>query len=224
MLKLSHLNKVYNKVETLTDLSYIFNKGQIYPILGPSGSGKTVLLECICGDMALDSGDVTTHRKSQIFYAAKQSVLPMYITGYEFISMLCDMNKKTRKPGFYCDKVHISKRVRDRLICNYSFEDKKRLQLAAALIQKPYVILFDEPLDYCSEEFTQQFIEILNELKDEHIVIVTTCLLEVSQKLSYDTVVLNNGVLHYISNATMQIPEIHSAVLEILGEADNEII
>ncbi|MGN0317465.1 MAG: ATP-binding cassette domain-containing protein [Lachnospira sp.] len=224
MLKLNHLKKVYNKVETLTDVSYIFNKGQIYPILGPSGSGKTVLLECICGDMALDSGDVTTHKKAQIFYAAKQSVLPMYITGYEFISMLCDMNRKTHDPGYYCDRVHISKKVRDRLICNYSFEDKKRLQLAVAMIQKPYVIMFDEPLDYCSEEFTRQFIEILNEMKDEHIVIVTTCLLEVSRKLSCDTVVLHDGELNLVSKDTMAIPEIHKAILDILGEADNEII
>ena len=65
----------------------------------------------------------------------------MLITGYQFISMLCDMNKNSEKPEYYLDKVKLTGLIRDRHIADYSFEEKKRLQLAAFLIQKPYVMM-----------------------------------------------------------------------------------
>lgn len=224
MLQLEHIKKTYNKTEVLTDVSYIFNTGQLYSILGGQGSGRTTLMECICGDMSVDSGEIITREKSKIFFAAKQSVLPMYITGYEFIEMLCDMNKRTKEPEFYFEKVRLCEETRDMLICDYSFEDKKRLQLAAFLVQKPYVIMFDEPLDYCTEEYISDFLDVVDSMKDDHIIIISTGLLEISQRISDDAVVLNNGELNLISKDTMEIPEIKQAVLDILGEADNEII
>ena len=113
---------------------------------------------------------------------------------------------------------------RDRHIGDYSFEEKKRLQLAAFLIQKPYVMMFDEALDYCTDEYVDDMLSVLNEVKNEHIILISTGLLDVAHRISQDVVVLNNGELNQISYETMQIPEIKGAVLDILGEADNEII
>ena len=148
----------------------------------------------------------------------------MLITGYQFINMLCDMNKGSNEPEYYFDKVKLSKEVVDKHIGDYSFEEKKRLQLAAFLIQKPYVMMFDEALDYCTDEYIDDFLSVLGEMKDEHIILISTGLLDIAQRISKDVVVLNNGELNQISYDTMQIPEIREAVLDILGEADNEII
>ena len=52
MLKLSHIKKSYKKNEVLTDISFTFEEGQIYPILGGPGAGRTTLFECICGDIS----------------------------------------------------------------------------------------------------------------------------------------------------------------------------
>ena len=224
MLHLNHLKKSFGKTEVLTDVEYIFNKGRIYPILGGPGAGRTTLFECIAGDISLDSGEVKTQEKSTLFFAAKQSVLPMLITGYQFISMLCDMNKNSEEPEYYLEKVKFSQEIRDKHIGDYSFEEKKRLQLAAFLIQKPYVMMFDEALDYCTEEYIDDMLDILNEVKDEHIILISTGLLDIAHRISRDVVVLNNGELNLISYETMKIPEIKKAVLDILGEADNEII
>lgn len=224
MLHLNHLKKSFGKTEILTDVEYIFNKGGIYPILGGLGAGRTTLFECIAGDISLDSGEVKTQEKSTLFFAAKQSVLPMLITGYQFISMLCDMNKNSEEPEYYFEKVKLSQEIRDKHIGDYSFEEKKRLQLAAFLIQKPYVMMFDEALDYCTEEYIDDMLDVLNEVKDEHIILMSTGLLDIAHRISRDVVVLNNGELNLISYETMQIPEIKKAVLDILGEADNEII
>lgn len=224
MLQLVHLKKSFNKKEVLTDIDYIFNKGRLHPILGAAGSGRSTLFKCICGDLPLDSGKVKTRKRSTLFYAAKQSVLPMYITGYDFISMLCDMTRGAGKPEFYFEQVRMGKSKRDHLICDYSFEDKKRLQLAAFMVQRPYVIMFDEPLDYCSEEFMDDFIRVLNTMKEDHVILVSTGLLDVAQKISKDVIMINNGELNYISEDTMNIPEIREVITDLLGEADNELI
>ena len=179
MLKLSHIKKSYKKNEVLTDISFTFEEGQIYPILGGPGAGRTTLFECICGDISVDDGSIVTIDKCKYFYAAKQSVLPVYITGYEFISMLCDMERDDPEPEDIFDRIGFSVAKRDELIADYTFEEKKLLQLACILVIRPYV---------------------------------------------EDTLVLNNGEFNHIDKKTMEIPEIRKAVLDILGETDNEII
>ena len=197
---------------------------QIYPILGGPGAGRTTLFECICGDISVDDGSIVTIDKCKYFYAAKQSVLPVYITGYEFISMLCDMERDDPEPEDIFDRIGFSVAKRDELIADYTFEEKKLLQLACILVIRPYVVLFDEPLDYCSEEYINKFIEVINTIKEGRIILISTGLLEISKRISEDTLVLNNGEFNHIDKKTMEIPEIRKAVLDILGETDNEII
>ena len=96
MLKLNHVKKIYDKQEILTDVDYTFEQGKIYPILGGTGAGRTTLFECISGDVPIDGGSIESGSKRESFYAAKQSVLPMYISGYEFISLLCSFKKKEK--------------------------------------------------------------------------------------------------------------------------------
>ena len=224
MLKLSHIKKSYKKNEVLTDISFTFEEWQIYPILGGPGAGRTTLFECICGDISVDDGSIVTIDKCKYFYAAKQSVLPVYITGYEFISMLCDMERDDPEPEDIFDRIGFSVAKRDELIADYTFEEKKLLQLACILVIRPYVVLFDEPLDYCSEEYINKFIEVINTIKEGRIILISTGLLEISKRISEDTLVLNNGEFNHIDKKTMEIPEIRKAVLDILGETDNEII
>lgn len=224
MLKLSHIKKGYNKKDVLIDVDYTFQEGNIYSLLGGAGAGRTTLFECICGDVPVDEGTIEIPPKAKIFYAPKQSILPVYITGYEFISMLCDISDENIKPEAVFEKVGFSIGQRDKLIVDYTFEEKKLLQLASIFVINPYIILFDEPLDYCDNEYIEKFIEVINSVKSGRIVIVSSGLLETSLRISPDTIVLNNGEFNYIDKQTMTIPEIRKAVLDILGEADNEIV
>lgn len=224
MLKLSHIKKGYNKKDVLIDVDYTFQEGNIYSLLGGAGAGRTTLFECICGDVPVDEGTIEISPKAKIFYASKQSILPVYITGYEFISMLCDISDENIKPEAVFEKVGFSIGQRDKLIVDYTFEEKKLLQLASIFVINPYIILFDEPLDYCDNEYIEKFIEVINSVKSGRIVIVSSGLLEISLRISPDTIVLNNGEFNYIDKQTMAIPEIRKAVLDILGEADNEIV
>lgn len=229
MLQLNHIKKTYNKTEVLTDVNYTFEENRIYPILGGPGSGRTTLFECMCDDMTIDSGSIEViydkdlKKKQTVFLAAKQSILPMYITGYEFIKYLCELNKNALEPEEYLNRVDFDETLRNTLICNYSFENKKRLQLAAFLVQRPYVIIFDEALDYCSDEYVDMFLRVLNEEKENHIILISTGQLDMALRIDDEFLVLSNGEFNEVSKKMLDIPEIKNAIKDILGETDNDI-
>ena len=213
----------------LTDVNYTFEENRIYPILGGPGSGRTTLFECMCDDMTIDSGSIEViydkdlKKKQTVFLAAKQSILPMYITGYEFIKYLCELNKNALEPEEYLNRVDFDETLRNTLICNYSFENKKRLQLAAFLVQRPYVIIFDEALDYCSDEYVDMFLRVLNEEKENHIILISTGQLDMALRIDDEFLVLSNGEFNEVSKKMLDIPEIKNAIKDILGETDNDI-
>lgn len=222
MLQLRHVKKSYNKTPVLADIDFTFEEGRIYPVLGGPGAGRTTLFECICGDLSIDQGEIITPEKCDIFLAAKQSVLPMYITGYEFIQYLCELGRSQEPPETFLDRVGLDAKTRSRMICDYSFESKKRLQLAAFLVQRPYMILFDEPLDYCSQDYIDTFLGVLEAEKQGHIILISTGLLETARCIHPDLIVLNNGEFNLVTNDMIKIPEIRQAILDILGETDND--
>lgn len=66
---------------------------------------------------------------------------------------------------------------------------------------------------------------IIDELKDKHIIIVTSGNVDVARSLSGDVIVLNNGELNAVTDESFEIPEIRQAVIDLLagGEDDDEI-
>lgn len=221
MLELKHLKKAYNrKNEILTDINYTFYRGNIYPLLGKNGAGRTTLLECVSGDIPVDAGEVvvTTEGKKEIFLVAKQSVLPMYVTAYEYIHFLCELKRLHVPADDFLDRVHMEEKAKDSLVRDLSFEDKKRLQLAAFLVQRPFVILFDEPFDYCDEQYVKDFLEVLEQEKENHIILISTGLLDMATRIADTMLVVDKGVLSEIPCATLQVPEVKNAILQILGD------
>lgn len=222
MLQICHLKKSYNKkTEVLSDIDYTFEEGKVYPVLGGNGSGRTTLFDCISGDLMLDEGDIVTKEKAAVFHAAKQSILPMYITAYEYIHFLCELKEAALPADEFLDKVGMEESAKDTLIGELTFENKKRVQLAAFLVQKPYVVLFDEPFDYCSEEYIRTFLKVLKSVKEEHIILISTGLLEVAKQISDEILLLHNGKFEVVPSETLQVQELRRAVLDIIGEADH---
>lgn len=220
MLQLNHIKKSYDKKEVLSDVNYTFEEGHIYPLLGAAGAGRTTLFECICEDLTIDEGNIVTKEKQNIFFAAKQSILPMFISGKKFVHVAANLKNDKTNVQEYLLRVGLSRDKWDKWICDYSFEDKKRLQLAAFLSQKPYIIMFDEPLDYCDENYIETFLKILEEEKKDHIIIISTSLLSMARRIAKDILVLNSGEIYEIPENMIDVPEIANALSDILGEIE----
>ncbi len=218
MLQLANLKKIFNRTEMITDANYIFNKGEIYPVIGRHGSGKTLLCECVAGLCKPNAGKVYISDNGKAMMVHEDATFPPYLTVMEYLSYMCD----TKTAVEACERVGVPHEVFNQLISVCEFEVRKRLQIAVILIKKPYVMAFDALFDYCSEEFFNDMFPILDEMKDEHIIIVTSGNIDVARTLSDDVVVLNNGELNMVSGESFEIPEIRQAVVELLAEGEED--
>ncbi len=220
MLQIIHLKKMYGKNVVLENVNHIIEDEGIYAVLGAEGAGKTTLFKCINGDIKPDGGSVKTKAKQNIFMAARESILPEYVTGYEFIEFICKLKKSVENPETYLEIVKFPEDMEHIIIRDYSFELKKRIQLAAFLIQKPYIMLFDDALDDCDDDFVETFLDVLETVKDRHIILISTKRLDIARRISKDVLVLNNGELNCVSEEMLDVPEVRQAIGEILA-ADN---
>jgi len=221
MLQLIHLKKMFGRNVVLEDVNHVIEDEGIYSVLGAEGAGKTTLFKCINGDIKPDGGSVKTKAKQNIFMAAKESLLPEYVTGYEFIEFICKLKGSAEKPETYLGIVNFPEDMEHIIIRDYSFELKKRIQLAAFLIQKPYIMLFDSALDDCDEDFVEIFLDVLEVMKDRHIILISTKYLDIARRISKDVLILNNGELNCISEEMFDVPEVRQAIDEILAADDN---
>lgn len=218
MLQLTNLKKIFNRTEMITNVNYIFDKGEIYPIIGRHGSGKTLLCECIAGLCKPDSGKVYISNNGKAMLVYEEPTFPPYLTVMEYLCYMCDRETAAKA----CDRVGVPVSMFDALISSCDHEIRKRLQVAVVLIKCPDVIAFDALFDYCSDDFFDDMLAILDEIRDEHIIIVTSGSIDVAKALSDDLVVLNNGELNMISGESFAIPEIRQAVIELLAEGEDD--
>ena len=227
MLNIRKLNKIINRREILSDVSLEFNEGQIYPILGRNGAGKTTLFQCISGDMKYESGEIIIKDGCKAMLAQRHGLLPIHLTGYQFMQFVCENSEHKTEVvdtwiGDIFNIVKINEETRHTLIKEYDFVSKKKLQLAQFLVQKPYVMIFDEPFDYRDETYIKEFLKVLNSFKEDHIILVSTGLRSIAKKMSKDLIILDGGHAHVFSKESLRKKVNKRAVLALMGEDEDE--
>ena len=233
-LVLQNIEKNYDENQVLKKVSFTFEKGKIYGLLGRNGAGKTTLFNCISGDLEFENGNIMIleegHAKSEIDYSKvgyvfSEPVLPEFLTGYEFLKFYIDINKDKIKNLLtideYFDIIKINEGDRYRLITGYSHGMKNKLQMVCILITRPPIILLDEPLTSFDVVVALEIKNLLKKIKSEHIIIVSTHILQLATDLCDEIVVLNKGVLEEVNNQVLKSPEFEDKIMEILKGASN---
>lgn len=163
MLDLEHLEKSFDGIPAISDLSLNIREDEYLTLLGPSGSGKSVLLRLISGLDELDSGrihlrgsDIThtpSHMRGLGFVQQKYGLFP-HINVLENIAF----GLKNRMINPLTDNAEIERRTKnmlhlvglegleDRMVGQISGGQKQRVSLARTLITEPKICLLDEPL------------------------------------------------------------------------------
>lgn len=222
MLWLKHISKSYGDKLVLDDIDYEFDAGRVYAVLGAAGAGKTTLAKCICADILMDDGEVKNRGRQRVFFAAEDPEFPKCISGADYIRLLIAVKNSSKDYAAYMKKAGIAKRLWHKNIEDYRPEEKRRLQLAAYLVQKPHAIVFDGLLDECSIDFFDTFSKLADDECDRKIIIVTTSKLSVAKELGADILLLNNGGLSPVTSEMLDVPEIKQALTDILGDMDDD--
>ncbi len=154
VLTIDHLHKSYKNIEAVKDLSLEVQSGEVYGLLGPNGSGKSTTLHSIVGMVRPSSGTISIdghHADSigakRVFGFVPDDVgMPESLTGREyltFVRRLYGIGDAARAEALV--EIFDIGPALGRLIEEYSHGMKKKLQIAAALVHDPELLILDEP-------------------------------------------------------------------------------
>lgn len=199
ILRISNIEKYYgsggNLTKALSDVSFQVHEGEFIGIMGASGSGKTTLLNCIstidtvsAGHIFLDGTDVTEIREKDIARFRRENLGFIFqefnlldtLTIRENISLALTINrvpagKNMERVEDMADKLGI-RDILDKFPYQVSGGQKQRCACARAMINRPRLILADEPtgaLDSHSSQMLLDTIRNMNESLSATILMVT---------------------------------------------------
>ena len=226
-LVIENLSKSYGDINVLNDISFTFEEGKIYGLLGRNGSGKTTLFSCLDdlipfnGGRAYlldDDGNEIPLDAGNTGLVLTEPLIPEFLTGYEFIRTFMEISgiKETDRIDEYFHLISISEEDQHRLIKEYSMGMKNKIQILMYLISKPKLLLLDEPLTSFDVIVAAEIKEILKQLKNDHIIVFSTHILELATHLCDEIVVLNNGKLELVDSSIIHTKDFEERIVEIL--------
>ncbi|WMJ24415.1 ABC transporter ATP-binding protein [Paludicola sp. MB14-C6] len=233
-LLLNGIEKSFGQKQVLKGAGFCFEKGKIYGLLGRNGAGKTTLFNCLSGEIQMDQGEVVIRTQEgmkpmgekDIGYVFSTPILPEFLTGYEFLKFYIDINKdvvdQEKTIDDYFDLVRIEKEDRNRLIKGYSHGMKNKMQMLCFIIAKPPVILLDEPLTSFDVVVALEMKQLLRNMKQDHIIIFSTHILQLATDLCDDIVVMNNGKLEAVDSSMLKSPEFEQQIIDLLKDEGHD--
>lgn len=233
-LELKHIKKSFGEKDVLKDCSGVFEKGKIYGLLGRNGAGKTTLFNCISKELPMNQGEVLieegeTQREINeldIGYAYSTPILPEFLTGYEYLKYFIEINQDridpTKSIDDYFDLMRIEEEDRYRLMKGYSHGMKNKMQLLCFIISHPDVILLDEPLTSFDVVVALEMKQLLKDMKEDHILIFSTHILQLALDLCDEIYVLHQGELELIDHEMLASSDFEQRVVEMLSDEDDQ--
>lgn len=184
-IEIKNVWKKIGKTEVLKDINLEFNGGKIYGLKGKNGSGKTMLMRAICGLITVTKGEIIVNGKrlgKDISFPNSIGVLienPSFIdnfSGYRNLKALADINHIIGEEEIK----NVIKLVgldpnNKKKFKTYSLGMKQRLCIAAAIMEKPDIILLDEPINALDEKGVKEIREILLSLRSQERIIIVAC-------------------------------------------------
>ena len=175
-LHIQSLKKAFGGLPAINDVSLKVEEGERRLIIGPNGAGKTTLFNLVTGDLRSDSGSIflfdqeitrkATHRRVHLGLARTYQIITLFQKDtLEHNIMLSLLGLSQRRWNafsgssgeFVQEAKHVLARVglehlAQRPVSEVAYGEKRRLEIAMALAQKPRVLLLDEPLAGLSRE------------------------------------------------------------------------
>ena len=216
MLELRGLEKKYGQAYAVRKTDLVIREGEFFSLLGPSGCGKTTLLRMLGGFEAPTSGEIVHHGKRIDLLPANQRQFNMVFQRYALFPHLSVWENiafglRMKK----IPKVELHARVDEALalvkmesfaareIQTLSGGQQQRIAVARALVNRPQVLLLDEPLSALDLKLRQQMqVELLSiQRRLKHTFIFVTHDQEEALTLSDRIAVMNGGVVEQVGTA-----------------------
>ena len=233
-LDVTNLKKSYGDKKVLEDVNFTFEEGKIYGLLGRNGAGKTTFFNALNEDISIDKGKFfltdefgrNQLKTSDIGYVVSTPIVPEFLTGREFLQFYLDINKNKiddlKDIDYYFDLVRLDRHDQDLLLKEYSHGMKNKLQLLVNIIANPKVILLDEPLTSLDIVVQEDMKKLFKSIKENHIIIFSTHILELAVDLCDEIVVISNHGFELIEKENLNTKKYKDKIIESLKEDKND--
>lgn len=213
MLELRGLQKTFGHVEAVKEINLTIKEGEFFSLLGPSGCGKTTLMRMMGGFEKPSRGEIYLDGKRIDNLPANQRQFNMVFQRYAlFPHLTVGQNVAFGLQMKHVEPSEIAARVRDVLalvqmegfdqrgIQTLSGGQQQRVALARALINRPKVLLLDEPLSALDLKLRKQMqVELLTlQRRLRHTFVFVTHDQEEALTLSDRIAVMNGGVVEQV--------------------------
>lgn len=203
ILSIKELHKSYGTLRALQGISYELYENEILGVLGPNGAGKTTGINCLCGIIPYDNGNVQYRGKSKGLSKDKLGLCPQELiiwkklTLFEQLTYMGELykvpkNKMENQANLLLQELGL-KDKKHKMASTLSGGMKRRLNIALSLMHDPEVLILDEPeagLDPQSRILVRDFIKRQSKLRS---VILTTHNMDEAKKLSSRLILIDHG-------------------------------
>lgn len=184
IIKLINFTKRFKKYVVLSNVNLELDDGKIYGIIGVNGSGKTVLLKSIAGLTRPTKGKIEvmgeslhglySFPKDTGIIIEKPGFIP-YLTAFENLKLLAMINKKISDAEIKAAIERVGLDPSNNLkVKNYSLGMNQRLGLAQAIMEKPNLLLLDEPFNAIDIQSIDKMRDIIRQEKERGVTILLT--------------------------------------------------
>lgn len=200
IITLDKAAKTIHGAQVLKSVSLELVSGRVYGLMGPNGSGKTMLMRLACGLILPSSGSVEIDGKrlgrdmdfpeSVGLLIESPAFLPSY-TGYKNLELLASIKGRVSAEDLRNAIRDVGLEPADkRKYRKYSLGMKQRLGLAAAIMEKPDLLILDEPTNALDREGVKLVPELVKREKKRGALVLLTCHDSALLREMSDTIVL----------------------------------
>ena len=214
LLECINLCKSFGKKQILKNVSFPIAEGDILAFIGPNGSGKTTTIKLILGLQKIDSGTVLINGKdiTQDFEEAISKVGAivenpdsyMYLTGWQNLRLIADYYENISDDDIneLVKYVGLESRINDK-VNKYSLGMRQRLGIARALLNKPNILILDEPTNGLDPEGIKDLRVLLKRLASDGMgILISSHNLAELESFCNKVCIIDNGKIIESSEVT----------------------
>lgn len=226
-LVVKNLNKVYpNGVKALNNINLNIEKG-MFGLLGPNGAGKSSLMRTIAALQDPDSGSIhlgnidVVHQKTelrkQLGYLPQDFGFYPKVSAWDLLNhfaVLKGVSNKGERKDLVTSLLQQTNlyEARRRNVSEYSGGMRQRFGIAQALIGNPKLVIVDEPTAGLDPMERNRFQNLLSEIGEQTIVILSTHIVDDVKNLCKNMVIMNNGTIIYEGNPSDAVQRVEGKV------------
>lgn len=208
VIEIQHLIKDFKDVRAVNDLSFKVKKGEFFAFLGVNGAGKSTTISIMCGKLSRNSGSVLINGldidkdmdqiRKVLGVVYQNNVLDKVLTVYDNLKFRAGLYNITgeefKKRYEYFADILDFKDLKDRVYGKLSGGQKRRVDIARALLHNPEILILDEPTTGLDPQTRKLVWEVIDKIRKDRqmTVFLTTHYMEEVSDANY-VVILNKG-------------------------------